>query len=124
MEASPFSGGWECLSQVMGTYYRGMGTSLPMVTPLPRDGKPFAEGWEHRFRRMGTPLPNDGNVFYRGIGNAFAVGREPPSGCGPLYPCEGAVFPREGNPFRKMGAPFPRNGKPLAEGYEHIFRGI
>ena len=49
----PFAGGWEFLLLGMAIFYRGMGTSFPMVTPLPRDGIHFSTGGEPLFRAMG-----------------------------------------------------------------------
>ena len=121
----PFSERWTFLFQKMGTFYGGMGTSLPMVSPLAKDCKPFTEGWEPRLRRMGTPLPNDGNLFYGGIGTVFAVGREPLSpwmrtsfsaGCAQLSRGWETLPERWELRFRGMG-------KPFSEDRAHIFRG-
>ena len=72
-DVSPFSGGWEFSFQKMVTFYRGMGTSLSMVTPLPREGMPFATGGEPFIRAMGTPLPKDGTAFPKD-GKPFSEG--------------------------------------------------
>ena len=58
-----FSGGCEGSFQKIVTFYRAMGTSLPMVTHLPRDGMPSSTGGEPVFRAVGTSLPKDGTAF-------------------------------------------------------------
>ncbi len=58
-----FSVGYEGSFQKIVTFYRAMGTSLPMVTHLPRDGMPSSTGGEPVFRAMGTSLPKDGTAF-------------------------------------------------------------
>ena len=123
--ASPFSGRWAFLFQEMGTFYRGMGTSLPMVSPLAKDCKPFTEGWEPRLRRMGTPLPNDGNLFYGGIVTVFAVGREPLSPwMRTSFSAGWAHFSKRGeNLSERWELRFRGMGKPFSEDRAHIFRG-
>ena len=133
MDVSPFSGGWEFIFQKMVTFYRGMGTSLPVVTPLPRDRIPFPTGGEALFRAKGASLPKDGSsvseewkTFCREMGTHFPRAVKPPTaGWEPLYRETGTPSPSDGKHFfRIMGIHLPKDGNPFSERQGHLRLGM